>query len=70
MHKPDTEKCVQENQGAPAAGGSTAHADEARPHHVAAPDVSLRALFKLAAPLFVANIAIMGAATIDTIMAG
>lgn len=70
MHKPDTEKCVQENQGAPAAGGSTAHADEARPHHAAAPDVSLRALFKLAAPLFVANIAIMGAATIDTIMAG
>ena len=42
----------------------------ARPHHAAAPDVSLGALFKLATPLFVANLAIMGAATIDTIMAG
>ena len=40
------------------------------PHHVTAPDISLRALFKLASPIFVANLSIMGAATIDTIMAG
>lgn len=40
------------------------------PHHVAAPDVSLGALARLSAPIFVANLAIMGAATIDTLMAG
>ena len=44
--------------------------DESQPHHVAAPDVSLGALAKLAGPIFVANLAIMGSATIDTIMAG
>ena len=43
---------------------------EITPHHASAPDVSLSALFRLSAPLFVANMAIMGAATIDTIMAG
>lgn len=44
--------------------------NESLPHRVNAPDISLSALFKLAGPLFVANLAIMGAATIDTIMAG
>ncbi len=34
------------------------------------PDTSLRALAKLAGPIFVANIAIIGGGTIDTIMAG
>ena len=43
---------------------------DVQPHRLAAPDVSFGALFKLSAPLFVANMAIMGAATIDTIMAG
>ena len=40
------------------------------PHHAAAPDVSLGALARLSAPIFVANLAIMGAATIDTLMTG
>lgn len=44
--------------------------DEAVPHSVAPPDVSLGALARLAGPIFVANLAIMGSATIDTIMAG
>ncbi len=44
--------------------------NESLPHRVGAPNISLGALFKLAGPLFVANLAIMGAATIDTIMAG
>ncbi len=39
-------------------------------HHPSLPDVSLAALAKLAAPIFVANLALMGSATIDTIMAG
>ena len=38
-------------------------------HHPSLPDVSLAALAKLAAPIFVANLALMGSATIDTIMA-
>lgn len=44
--------------------------NESLPHRVNPPDIGLKALFKLATPLFVANLAIMGAATIDTIMAG
>lgn len=44
--------------------------NESLPHRVNPPDIGLGALFKLATPLFVANLAIMGAATIDTIMAG
>lgn len=48
---------------------SDAHS-EVHPHHAAAPDVSYGALTKLAAPIFVANLAIMGSATIDTLMAG
>lgn len=40
------------------------------PHHAAAPDVSLGALARLSGPIFVANLAIMGAATIDTLMTG
>lgn len=34
------------------------------------PDISLKSLFKLSGPIFVANIAIIGSGTIDTIMAG
>jgi MATE family, multidrug efflux pump len=34
------------------------------------PDVSLAALLKLAWPLFIANLAIIGNATIDAVMAG
>lgn len=40
------------------------------PHHAAEPDVSLGALAKLSAPIFIANLALMGAATIDTLMTG
>ena len=36
------------------------------PHHAAEPDVSLGALAKLSAPLFIANLALLGAATIST----
>lgn len=49
---------------------STASSESFAPQRTAAPDIGLVALFKLAGPLFVANLAIMGAATIDTIMAG
>lgn len=34
------------------------------------PDISLKALCRLAGPIFIANIAIVGSGTIDTIMAG
>lgn len=34
------------------------------------PDISLRAIARLASPIFVANLAIMGSAIIDTMMAG
>ena len=40
------------------------------PQRLTPPDISLRAIGKLAGPIFVANIAIMGGGTIDTIMAG
>lgn len=38
--------------------------------HFSAPDISLKAIGKLAGPILVANLAIIGGATIDTIMAG
>lgn len=53
--------------------GQTEDRDEpdlALPHRTEAPDISLTGLFKLATPLLVANLAIMGGATIDTVMAG
>ena len=34
------------------------------------PDVSFKALLRLAGPIYVANLAIIGSGTIDTIMAG
>lgn len=34
------------------------------------PDISLRALAKLAGPIFIANISLIGSGTIDTVMAG
>ena len=34
------------------------------------PEISLKALFRLAGPIFIANIAIIGSGTIDTVMAG
>ena len=40
------------------------------PQRLTPPDISLRAIGKLAGPIFVANMAIMGGGTIDTIMAG
>ncbi len=40
------------------------------PQRLTPPDISLRAIAKLATPIFVANMAIMGSGTIDTIMAG
>lgn len=40
------------------------------PQRLTPPDISLRAIGKLAGPIYVANIAIMGGGTIDTIMAG
>lgn len=39
-------------------------------HHLTPPNTSLGALLRLAGPIFVANIAIIGSGTIDTIMAG
>ena len=39
-------------------------------NHFAAPDISLKAIGKLSGPILVANLAIIGGATIDTIMAG
>lgn len=39
-------------------------------HHLPPPDTSLKALFKLGGPIFIANISIIGSGTIDTIMAG
>ena len=43
---------------------------ESLPHHVAAPDTGIGAVIKLASPIFIANLSIMGAGTIDTVMAG
>lgn len=40
------------------------------PQRLTPPDISGRAIAKLAGPIFVANIAIVGGGTIDTIMAG
>lgn len=40
------------------------------PKRLTPPDISLRAIGKLAGPIFVANIAIVGGGTIDTVMAG
>ncbi|MDO5532795.1 MATE family efflux transporter [Sutterella sp.] len=40
------------------------------PTHLAPPDISLRAMLRLAGPIFIANIAIIGSGTIDTIMGG
>ena len=40
------------------------------PPRLTPPDISARAIAKLAGPIFVANIAIVGGGTIDTIMAG
>ena len=34
------------------------------------PDISYKALFRLAGPIFVANVSIIGSGTIDTIMGG
>lgn len=45
-------------------------ATEIQPRRLAPPDISLRGLIRLASPLFVANMAVMGNVTIDTIMAG
>ena len=39
-------------------------------HRLTPPDISVGGLAKLASPIFVANLAVMGNATIDTIMAG
>lgn len=39
-------------------------------HRLTPPDTSLKSIAKLAGPIFVANIAIVGGGTIDTIMAG
>lgn len=44
--------------------------DNTRPTRLTPPDISVGALFKLASPIFVANLSIMGSATVDTIMAG
>lgn len=49
---------------------SADRANATTPHHAAAPDVSLGALAKLSGPIFVANLALMGSATIDTLMTG
>lgn len=43
---------------------------EAAPHRLTPPDISLPAILKLGSPIFIANLAIMGAGTIDTVMAG
>ena len=40
------------------------------PQNLLPPDISFRALFRLAGPIFVANVAIIGSGTIDTIMGG
>ena len=39
-------------------------------HRLTPPDISVGGLAKLASPIFVANLGVMGNATIDTIMAG
>ena len=44
--------------------------ENTRPTRLTPPDISVGALFKLASPIFVANLSIMGSATVDTIMAG
>ncbi len=38
--------------------------------HLTPPDISLKALIRLAGPIWIANISIIGSGTIDTIMAG
>ncbi len=51
----------------------TAAASPAEPSpvgRVTPPDTGLRAILRLASPIFVANLAIMGGAIIDTVMAG
>lgn len=45
-------------------------AEQSAAHTSGTPDVSLGALIKLSAPIFVANLALMGSATIDTLMTG
>lgn len=40
------------------------------PQRLTPPDISLRAITKLASPIFIANVAIVGGGTVDTIMAG
>ncbi len=40
------------------------------PQRLTPPDISLRAIAKLASPIFIANVAIVGGGTVDTIMAG
>lgn len=40
------------------------------PHSLPPPDISFKSLFRLAGPIFIANLAIIGSGTIDTIMAG
>lgn len=49
---------------------TTTTATDAAPHRLTPPDISIAAVVKLASPIFVANLSIMGAGTIDTIMAG
>lgn len=46
------------------------HTSSVEPIHAGPPDISLRALGRLATPIFVANLAVIGSATIDTMMAG
>ena len=49
---------------------STSEINGATPHRMTPPDIGLRAILKLATPIFIANLSIMGAGTIDTVMAG
>ena len=49
---------------------STSEINDAAPHRMTPPDIGLRAILKLATPIFIANLSIMGAGTIDTVMAG
>ena len=49
---------------------STSPSNEAAPHRLSPPDIGPLAIVKLAAPIFIANLSIMGSATIDTVMAG
>ncbi|MCF0253203.1 MAG: MATE family efflux transporter [Duodenibacillus sp.] len=56
-----------DRSGAPGSGAATT---DVTPERAAAPAISLAAIARLASPIFVANIAVMGSATIDTVMAG